>query len=221
MQVRPKECDGTLQRERCCRGIVDRGAVGAVEAVIGRVNVKDALRIRRSNRVDVSRWNVGVTFAEMEHRRTPRRFGKQVRQPPAVIGNGGGERQPCRGEIGDTAAPAESGDTDTSSHGSGLRGCRDVAQRAVDRQAAGDGETCRRIRVRQDLVGVITIEQRRGDRQESGGGVLVGDRPDMVGQTEDLLNDDDPPEGLPAGARPIGAEAVAVGSREGEGVLKG
>src|SRR5579863_3729394 len=101
-----------LARERRSLGVVARPLI-AVEAVSrALIDVKDALRIRRFDLLDVTRGDVSVLGAKVKHHRTLRLLVERLGDAAAVIGHCAGERQIARAEVGELATPAVTDHTD-------------------------------------------------------------------------------------------------------------
>src|SRR3546814_1602735 len=97
---RPLPCD-----LRVLRAVV--GALVAVEAVAGRVDVDLDLGMRLPHGVHVAHRNALVRFAEVQHHRTLQLLVLESGDLAAVVADAAGDTvEPCRREPGERSAPA-------------------------------------------------------------------------------------------------------------------
>src|ERR1700743_2480612 len=96
--VTMQEFQAALERKLRARRIV-AGAVGAVEAMTGRVQVEHAPRHGGLDRGGVLRGDVRVLLAEMEQRRRARLLVQVILNAAAVISDRRGDVQPAGGNV--------------------------------------------------------------------------------------------------------------------------
>src|SRR5918999_5005146 len=105
-----KEGERALAGEAGALGMV-RGALVAVEAVPGGVDVGGELRVRRLHLLDAIQRDRLVVLAEVEHDRAGRPLVRHAWHAAAVVADGGGEGAGARGGgPGERAAPAVADD---------------------------------------------------------------------------------------------------------------
>src|SRR5213593_1674313 len=208
-----QELDRALHRLVGARLVV-RGALVAVQAVAGRVDVLLEVRVLLLDLLPVLLRDGGIGLAPVEDHRGLRLLRRGVRDAAAVVRDRGGDAVDPRGrEPRHGAAEAIPDDADLEARLLRLlhRGAH-VLHRIVDRQLAAHGAAALDVGllVARFEPALDPVEQRRRDREVALLGEAIGDALDVVVDAEDLLDHDQRAARLRGRRGFVGGELVSV-----------
>ena len=163
---------------------------------IGRAHLRDDLRRR-----------VRIGLAEVEEQRTFRLAGQIGRQSRAVEGDRALELDLGRGAHDDAAAPAEAEYRHAARPAHAVGDGGDVEHHLVEGEVVGEVAAAVRLAERHHGAGRDAIVQRRDDRVVAVARVGAHDVLQLIGDAEDLLQDD---EATLRRARRRGAEGLEL-----------
>src|SRR5512139_54049 len=214
-QMLLEEVHGALPRGLGAR-LVEAPALVAMEAVL-RIGIDEYLTVAAAlllDHLDVAHRNGSVLLAEVHLRRHFRLLVGILGDLPAVIADGGGETVELAGrEEGDGAAHAEADDGDRpillQFVDGGLRVLEHRPPIRVGDVFARIGDLVRRIAAFEVLL--LSVEQRRRNRGIAYAREPVADRPNVVIDAEDLLDDYDAAFGRAGRVGAIGTQLKLVG----------
>src|SRR5262245_8121770 len=212
--VLAEELQGARHRRLRRRRVV-AAALVAVEAVVGGIVVDQHVGMGLAQLVHMRHRDVHVLVAEMHHGRHLWLLALGAVDAAAIVGRHRIGPEPGRRQPGDGAAPAVAGDRDLA--GAALLQLLDRRLDVLDRlvepelghvlAALGDGVG----RVAELDAGLDVVEEPRRQRQIAVGRELVGHRPDVMVDPEDLLDDDHAALGRAPGRGQIGADLAGLG----------